>query len=332
MGRWSAGTPITGPSRTGAVALSDVCSVGPWENRRVSKSVAERAIRTVAESDVGPVTAAGTGMSSEVWKGHARGQYWAVRIPIPDSGRRPSYRSEHLIGEVLTNGGLPVARWTLLEVDGIVCSVAPWLPGDPIDPDREWADTFGAAVASVLTALHTIRTDGWGPLEDTPSRLQGISAGPANGIVDRWFHAPIWPFDRSALADHPVARLAPQLVTRLNDLTASIKDAALGNRALVHSDLHPQHLLLNQSGELSGVLDFGDAFIGSAAWDFALITHYYGPDNVQRVAAHYPDGHQLATAGKYLAVAVSLYKCAKTPRQVGLVDHIRHALAAIDPR
>lgn len=271
-------------------------------------------------------------MSSEVWKGEAGGECWAVRIPIPGSGRRPSYGSERLIGEMLAALRLPVAFWTLVEVDGVVCSVAPWLPGDPINPDHEWSETFAAAVAAVLTTLHVMPTKAWGPLEDDTTRLKGISSDHRIGIVDRWFHAPIWPFDQSTIADHPVAGLAPELVPRLNQLTSSIMDAADGNRALVHSDLHPQHLLQSRFGELSGVLDFGDAFIGSAAWDIALLTHYYGPDIARLVALHLPNGQQLAEASKYLAVVVSLYKLAKAPQRIDLVHPIQNSLDALDAR
>jgi hypothetical protein len=61
------------------------------------------------------------------------------------------------------------------------------------------------------------------------------------------------------------------------------------------------------------LFDFGDAFIGSTAWDFALLHWYYGPHNTLAVAHAYDEDSDLAERGIVLAVAIGCYKIAKTP-------------------
>jgi aminoglycoside phosphotransferase (APT) family kinase protein len=42
--------------------------------------------------------------------------------------------------------------------------------------------------------------------------------------------------------------------------------------ALTHGDLHPRHVLLNDDGVVSGVIDWGDCCVGSPAIDLAIVT------------------------------------------------------------
>ena len=146
------------------------------------------------------------------------------------------------------------------------------------------------------------------PDRPTPRHLPS----PTAGIVERWFHAPIWPFDESELDAHPLATIAPDLLPTLATLESQIVAAAIEPFGVLHSDLHRQHLL-HTGDELTGMLDFGDAFIGSTAWDFALLHCYYGPQNTQAVAHAYDPDRDLAAQGAILGVAVGCYKIAKTP-------------------
>ncbi len=93
----------------------------------------------------------------------------------------------------------------------------------------------------------------------------------------------------------------------------------------MHSDLHHQHLL-HVDHELTGVLDFGDAFIGSTAWDFALIRWYYGAINARRVADAYEPGINMVERASALALAVGCYKVAKTPEDAAARARLRALL------
>ncbi len=247
---------------------------------------------------------------------------FVVRVPIPDTGRLLSYWPEAEIGDQLGDLGLPVARWEVVEVDGFLCSVALRLPGEPVAYDADWTPEFANDVAVVLNALHNLPATGWGPLANRPGPLCGTSASRQAGIVDRWFHAQIWPFDDSDLEQHPVSADQSLCQFSLSKQTEII-EAAEGQFGLTHSDLHRLHFLTTDQGKLGGVLDFGDTFVGAVAWDFALLIWYYGEANAAVVAGTYPEGVGLLEKGRTLAIAVGLYKWAKAPSDPWPPDRLR---------
>jgi aminoglycoside phosphotransferase (APT) family kinase protein len=252
---------------------------------------------------------------------------WVARMPIPHSGRTINYDTEALIGRLLLQQGCPVAAWTTVAVTGVPCSVAPLLRGEPIDDRVAWTAEFAGAVARTLRTLHDLPVDGHGPLRNSPAILAGQSSDDVAGIVERWWQAPIWPFDGSDLARHTIARLAPDLVDQLGGLDAEIRAATAGCAGLVHSDLHGEHLLRSPDWTLTAVLDFGDAFAGSVAWDFALLRWYYGDEPTALVANAYgANGRDLAERGRTLAVAVGLYKLAKYDGDLATLARIRRLI------
>ncbi|MCP3860995.1 MAG: aminoglycoside phosphotransferase family protein, partial [Phycisphaeraceae bacterium] len=240
----------------------------PWQTT-IAGSRARLALDADADAEL-----FAAGRSSQAWRGTRSAGEWVVRVPIPNSGRLISYRSEALLTGLLADAGQPVCTWHLVPVDDVECSLGPFLDGIPIDHDWAWPKPFASSVASILRELHQLPATGWGPLENRADRLHGTSPSATQGVVERWFHAPVWPFDDSNLDSHPLATLDPGLVPVLAALKDEIVDAATEPFGVVHSDLHRQHLLRN-GDELAGILDFGDAFIGATAWDFALIHWYY---------------------------------------------------------
>ncbi len=264
------------------------------------------------------------GRSSQAWRAVSAGSQSVVRVPIPNSGRLLSYRSESLIGDLLVDAGHPVTRWEIRTVEGVDCSIGTLLEGSPIVYEAEWNDSFTDGLASVLRDLHQLRATGWGPLANTSTELVGASGSEQQGIVDRWFHASIWPFDGSDLSAHPIVDLEPKLAGHIAKLEARILNAVGAPFGVLHSDLHQQHLL-NRNDHLTGVLDFGDAFIGSIAWDFALIHWYYGPRNTERVTKAYGCDPDMLERAAFLAISVGCYKLAKTPHDTAT----RHRLQAL---
>lgn len=274
--------------------------------------LARRALEIVGApgSDVGLLA---RGMTSTAWYASSDDGGWVARVPVPGSGRRLTYRAEEYIGAAMTAAGHPVVRWRTVELDGgTLVSVGPRMSGVPVDPTQAWSERFTVAVAETLASLHGLECSGWGPVRDTNERLIGISHDGTAAVVDRWCHAPMWPFDGSDLRAHPLARYAADLVGDVSDMSGAITVAAHGRRGLVHSDLHAQHLLVGADGGLGALLDFGDAFIGSRAWDFALLIHYYGLTAAADVARHYGADQSLLVDAQQLAVAVAVYKIVKT--------------------
>lgn len=274
---------------------------------------AAEALRLAGHGKCRDLRLVASGRSSSAWAASTASGEWIVRVPIPESGRRLSYRSEAKIGELLHKLGHPVPTWTPVRVGAAVCSVGPLLTGSPVAYDEPFTPDFAQALGRLLFDLHHLDADGYGPLIDDDRTLRGRSQSPRAGIVDRWLHARIWPFDGTDLYDHVVKSIAPDIAATAAELRSAVLHAARGTVGIVHSDLHREHLLRNESGQLAAVLDFGDAFRGACAWDFALLHWYYGAETAARVAAHYPDTTGVNGAGARLAVVVGLYKLAKNP-------------------
>ena len=291
---------------------------------------ASEALRLAVGEACGEVRRVASGRSSTAWAASSPSGDWIVRVPVPDSGRRLSYRSEALIGELLHALGPPVPTWRLVERDGTMYSVAPRLHGRPVNYGETFPPRFAAELGRLLGDLHRLDASGFGPLEDDTRILHGRSSSALAGVVDRWFHASIWPFDGSDLSSHAVTQVAPQLVGAIEALRPEIVEAIEGPLGVVHSDLHRQHLLVDGGDQLGAVLDFGDAFRGAVAWDFALLHWYYGEENAARIAAAHPDADTdgIRASAALLAVAVGLYKLAKSPGDPDVPKRLRRV---VDP-
>jgi hypothetical protein len=83
----------------------------------------------------------------------------------------------------------------------------------------------------------------------------------------------MWPIGRRPVTAHPALAGRPGLAARI-DLCASDVRTAMGERpfVLVHSDLHEENLL--SDGDRLAVIDFGETFVGSAAWEFASFAYF----------------------------------------------------------
>jgi aminoglycoside phosphotransferase (APT) family kinase protein len=289
-----------------------------------------RAVATAVGEAPDAVHLLARGNTSTAWRARVRSTWWVVRGPT-EAGASTSYRTEATIGQALAARGHPVATWRVVGVDGVECCVGPMLPGGPVDPMRPWSEAFVTSLAAALRDLHRLPSDGWGRLDDVEAALRGRSDDPVEGIVHRWHRAAIWPFDDTVLATHPALHDSPDVLDRVRRASDAIVEAAGTGRAVLHSDLHRQHLLQAPDGTLAGLLDFGDAFVGSPAWDFALLHHHYGPTIAERVLAAYPGAPDLSRHARLLAVAVGLYQVAKHPDRPAARDRLRVSVAAALP-
>jgi aminoglycoside phosphotransferase (APT) family kinase protein len=256
------------------------------------------------------------------------GGQWIVRVPAPGTDRSIRFHAEAALGALLADGGHPVAPWKVVDVDGTPCAVGVRLTGTPIIYETAWTTAFSAELGDLLADLHLIPAVGFGPLVDKEDELRGQSTSARDGARDRWCWASCWPFDGSDLADHPVSRMMPEVASAIAPLQQELLDAAEEPIGIVHSDLHQEHLLAGPDGTLTGVLDFGDAFIGSVAWDFALLHWYYGPDVSESVARRHPNGPEIARQGRLLATALGIYKLAKSPTDPQIPRRLQRVFVA----
>jgi aminoglycoside phosphotransferase (APT) family kinase protein len=102
-------------------------------------------------------------------------------------------------------------------------------------------------------------------------------------------------------AQETLPLLAAEERSRLErDWSAFVDDDVLWRLApcLVHADLGLEHILVDDHGDLAGVIDWSDAAVGDPAWDFAVLLHDL-PDQGERALAAYggaPDAGFLARA------------------------------------
>jgi aminoglycoside 2''-phosphotransferase len=186
----------------------------------------------------------------------------------------------------------------------------PLLPGTPLEPGVLEAlptatqERLLAQLAASLRRLHTLplpalRACGV-PVRDPLPHLTEIIA---RARVTLWprLKAPVWQYYEALVEEY--AR-APQLQRY--------------QPALLHGDLSPDHVLADlDQGRLTGLIDFGDAWIGDPAWDLIYLLEDHGLPLLQRFLTHYaPQDQQL------LAHKVQIYQ------QVNNVDYCLALLEA----
>ncbi|MEL6982494.1 MAG: phosphotransferase, partial [Actinomycetota bacterium] len=141
----------------------------------MTSTVARSAAEAVVRERCGNPRVLDAGRSSTAWVVDSTSGRWVVRVPIPNSGRLLSYRSEAHLGDLLTDAGHPVASWTVVEVEDTWCSVGPLLPGRPLDDHADFGPDFASALGRLLGDTHALPTEGFGPLVDVQDRLHGRS-------------------------------------------------------------------------------------------------------------------------------------------------------------
>jgi len=241
------------------------------------------------------VTLLSEGMSSAAYRGSVAGTSYVIRVGKND-GRRPQprYEAEARLLDDLADRGVPVARARTCLIDRVLCSIAPELPGHPVQPE-DWTPTLLDDLGKSLRIVHQT---------DPALAVQ-------REVLARFHLARIWPFDGSSLTDHPIAARWPERVATIASQAEAILDAGAAPATVVHTDLHWDHLLVTD-GRLTGILDFGDAFAGPAAWDDACLRYYHGP-----AVADLGD-----EPARLLGIAFALYKLAKTPERDDVVDRV----------
>jgi aminoglycoside phosphotransferase (APT) family kinase protein len=182
-------------------------------------------------------------------------------------------------------------------------------PGAAADLTDDGARNLGA----LLTRLHALPCEGFGLTVDRRNQLSGGAPNMAAGLLERW--PGLWPFDGTTLLAHPVARLAPRLIEPASRFReALLRFGELRRGAVLHSDLNPEHLFLDE-GRLATLIDFGDACIGPPAADFASFASHYGWARVERALEGYAPSAVLRETrlaeAQLFAVALGLYRVRK---------------------
>ena len=136
--------------------------------------------------------------------------------------------------------------------------------------------TLASQIGTFLGALHSI------PVER--ARAAGVSVPAVNDEGGRkWLEHGIEVLRRLRGLDPAIDRGLSWLekappIARWN-----------GSLQLVHQDLSPDHVLVNEAtGEITGVLDWTDTILGDAARDLVFLVTWQGWDFLEKVLAAYP--------------------------------------------
>jgi aminoglycoside 2''-phosphotransferase len=168
---------------------------------------------------------------------------------------------------------------------GLPFSLSRWIPGRPVSgadvtsgiaPSPEHAGERRARLARVLAELHGFPNRRAAELLELPL---GVEA---------------WRARYAELREDVERRVHPLLETPLRDrLTVAYRRfeeaelASFRHPVLVHADLGVEHVLVDEAGFVTGMLDFEEACLGDPAIDFVGLQIAFGDDVVRDVVARY---------------------------------------------
>lgn len=230
----------------------------------------------------------GHGLASDAWLVRGGHGSSVLRIANDRTGAVPTYPMEHALMASLTAAGAsvpsPIAGdWDIERWSGPPFSLATAVPGTPLRPEAHERAVPG--IAAFLRSMHALRVDGFGPLAVSDGELRGPEFAVATGLQS-WAERPLWPLGDARLEDQPSLADLPDLVVRLDRHATTSRDALVRSAAVpLHSDLHDENIL-DADGALS-FIDFGEALIGPAAWEFASLGYFLGWPVADRVLAAY---------------------------------------------
>lgn len=163
-------------------------------------------------------------------------------------------------------------------------------------PEPDFFGSFADAETIIGYPLIEGRTltanDGWRALAGALRELHGFPVEVARealgvlGTVDEWrgwydeFTERVFREALPVLDDELSVALAREYAVFLNgdwDFEP----------VLVHRDLAPEHVLVDDTGRLAGIIDFSDATIGDPAIDFAGLLPMLGEDRIESLLADY---------------------------------------------
>lgn len=106
-----------------------------------------------------------------------------------------------------------------------------------------------------------------------------------------------------------------------------------GFSSLIHGDLHPPHILIDQNGRVTGLLDWTEAKVADPAKDFVLYQTIFGEKETARLLEYYDQagGRIWAKMQEHISEMQAAYpvEIAKLALQTQQEEHINMALEAL---
>ncbi|MBO3731781.1 aminoglycoside phosphotransferase family protein [Glycomyces niveus] len=215
-------------------------------DERLLRDLLEQQCPDLADLEVKSVDG---GWTNQMWR---LGPDLAVRIPRRDDAPALLEREHRLIPDIASRLPLPVPVPTRLSEPSerfpYHWLITTWVHGTPADLAPITDPESAATLADFLTALH----------------LEGPADNPANDGRG----APLTDMDERF--EQTLQRLPEVDADRARAVWRESLDAAPhnGTGVWLHGDLHPANVVV-EDGRLSGVIDFGEIFVGDPAVDLA---------------------------------------------------------------
>jgi aminoglycoside 2''-phosphotransferase len=209
---------------------------------------------------------------------------WVLRFPVTANAQRTLHRELALLEDLAPALPLPIPVFAHVgRRDGqLLFAGYRVMRGDPLTHERLCSLPAVAqrhilsSLAEFLKALHAYPV--------SAARRAGVT----EQLITGGYHA--------AQRDLPrqlAGLLTASEVAHLDELFAHYErthQPSKAPRALLHSDLKPDHVLHDPaSGQLTGVLDWGDVSLGDPDFDLAVIGIFFGPEFLTRLLPHLPD-------------------------------------------
>jgi aminoglycoside 2''-phosphotransferase len=124
--------------------------------------------------------------------------------------------------------------------------------------------------------------------------MDALSAFPVESALQAGVPVRSVPDEMAALRDAAERRLFPMLSEAVRNYVAerfrtylTLPQLTSYAPALLHGDLSPDHYLTDaRTGELTGVIDFGDAAVGDPDYDYVYVLEDGGEPFARQVMAH----------------------------------------------
>jgi Ser/Thr protein kinase RdoA (MazF antagonist) len=129
---------------------------------------------------------------------------------------------------------------------------------------------------------------GWRAAGASLARLHLITA-PAQGS---WRGFLLWSLDHERSSAQRLGLDLPNLDAIHAELLATFADLPEPEPVLIHGDAQPEHVVLGTDAAVAAWLDFGDAMVGDAAWDIAVLV-LDDPDRLDEVLDGYEPSEPL---------------------------------------
>ncbi len=150
---------------------------------------------------------------------------------------------------------------------GRTCMGYPLIPGRALTVDDDWP-----ALAGVLRELHGFPVDA------------AREALGQDGTQWRAYYEHLW----TNVTNEVLPVLGPALGAALESAYRQFLDGDWDfTPVLVHRDLAPEHILVDDDGRVVGLIDFEDAAIGDPAIDFAGLLGILGTARIETLIAEY---------------------------------------------